>query len=115
MSAPHPRFIVREGSGYAADKKPLVEVMVVDTDYCWRVVWSSATTITSRYSNGQRARANRWPLPLQRDFARALANHLNAGGEWPLPLRAKFTTHPKRERMHDAIARFIATAPAPAA
>lgn len=96
------RFIVRESSGYripppgsfvkAVHLRPVTEVLVMDRAYCYRVVWSSETTLARRtksYDTNWRGNkhhtqkswygtAKTWSLERRREYARELAERLNA-------------------------------------
>ena len=101
-----PRFIVRENEGHrinlnsptmARDLRLITEVMVIDRDYCHKVVWSSESTVMrhnerrfqinrrgqpKRWRNKVRhATARSWPLTRKREYAERLAAELNAKDE----------------------------------
>ena len=102
------RFVVRESSGYnihpggGPARRLVHEVMVLDSFYCYTVVWSSLTTPTSvrtqqhkvgpsgaRIKRGFKKRivtAYNWPLPKRRAYARELAQRLNQEHAQP-PIR----------------------------
>jgi hypothetical protein len=94
-----PRFVVRENTGYRItpsgerSSRAAVEVMVIDRDYCHRVVWSSETSSVpyrrQRHgpgSLGQRIRkgfekrvssCREWSVERRRTYAAELCDRLN--------------------------------------
>jgi hypothetical protein len=97
------RFVVSESSGYpihgttrqtSVHSPAVTEVMVLDRGYCYRVVWSSLTSIEERsgrfFTNSKKggpkswrtktwqASARKWPLAKRRAYAADLAARLNA-------------------------------------
>ena len=95
------RFVVRESRGYpmifgaeSRTRREATEVLVLDSAYCYRVVWSSWTTgmprMRQKYGKGvsgdtirkgwrkDLATARLWGLPRARAYADELAAHLNA-------------------------------------
>ena len=94
-----PRFVVRENTGYRItpsgerSSRTATEVMVIDRDYCHRVVWSSETSPVlykrqrhGRGLLGQRIRkgfdkrvssCRNWSLARRRTYAAELCDRLN--------------------------------------
>jgi hypothetical protein len=92
------RFVVRESTGYKITEGKggslTTEVLVLDRGYCYRVVWSSLTSVMTRKKGyfsrpnpwrnpvwrmlPYKATARRWPLAERRAYARDLAAKLNA-------------------------------------
>ena len=108
------RFYVLERAGYLSDSPDaavITVVMVLDSDYCHRVVWSSYRTPTIKMFTGRQiGTARRWPLETRRAFAARLAERLNAGEDVRLPI-PRLWIHGRvprlRESVSTTVARFI--------
>lgn len=92
-------------------QRPTTEVMVLDSWYCYRVVWSSWSTPTIHYAGDRQGLARKWPLELRRRFARRLAAQLEAGKDVTLPLKRlrRLNGAPYTEPVAALVERFLTT------